>query len=155
MGTVAPSAFLEDRGRAAASWKVANAGVDGLLARPLFVVTGALGGAGGTDSLLRSCSSGLVSFLVLADVGAEILSRRSASFFVGSTLTGTLASLTTLTSSAGRTGLLAGAAAVAGGGAVTVAAKSGVAGALPLGLFDADDEGRVLAASAAADCSEF
>lgn len=34
----APSVFLDDRGRAA-SWKVASAGVDGLLARPLLVVT--------------------------------------------------------------------------------------------------------------------
>lgn len=86
-----PSAFRAERDRAA-SWKVARAGVDGLLALPLFVVT--VGMPNGTDSLLRrSRSVNGTSFFSSVGAGA-VLSTRSASFFGASVLTGTLISFT-------------------------------------------------------------
>ena len=68
-----PSVALDGRDRlAAASWKVARAGVEGLLALPLLVVT--VGGTGGgTDSLFLSDSSALVSFFVGIGVGRLVL----------------------------------------------------------------------------------
>lgn len=62
-----PSVFRDERARAG-SGKFDKAGVDGLLALPLLVVTIAFCDAGGRDSLLRSGSSMLVSFLPLLGV---------------------------------------------------------------------------------------
>lgn len=92
---------LDGRDRlAAASWKVARAGVEGLLALPLLVVT--VGGTGGgTDSLFLSDSSALVSFFVGIGVGMLVLLAEEegvsglslVSFLTGSVLIGALVSL--------------------------------------------------------------
>jgi len=159
--------FLDERARGCtASWNVANAGVDGLLARPLFVVTVDVCGTGGSDSLLRSFSSGfLVSFLlpvvtavVVAAVvvvemvavvvgvgtgGADAVSVFSASFLGFSVLIGALVSFGVLGSAPLRSALAAGAPA------------AGVLAAIPLGLLEADDVGLALLLSVFTVCIEF
>ena len=135
----------------AASWNVARAGVDGLLARPLFVVTVAIvvvvllvtGGAGaevvvatgaGTDgavSAFFSVSSGFGggSFLVEVDAETGLSAFTSGSFAVVAVATsGGLGA--SLGSSVGLES--------------TVGTTSGVLGRTPLGLFEAEDDGRAL-----------
>lgn len=105
---------------AAASWNVANAGVEGLLARPLLVVTVAGWGRGCASSLI-SASSVLLSRRLGADVGPPLVC--SGPFFAGSVLTVGPASL---------------------GAVLSLSAVAGslvASGVLPLGLF-ADDDGR-------------
>lgn len=138
----------DDLDRAAdASWNVASAGVDGLLARPLLVVTvagvcaagvdaGAAGvevamgvGAARADSAFFSGSSGFgVSFFLFATGGPALLSSL-ASFAAGVATTPCVSDSARCAAGFGsghcRAPLL---------GAV----MSGVFGAVPLGLPDAD-----------------
>jgi hypothetical protein len=159
------SVFLEDRGRAA-SWNVAKAGVEGLLARPLFVVTVVVTGtAGGADSLFFSASSALASFSLslsascsfsfsfslslsffavaaTTGVGAALLSDFSTSVLTVSVLAGALDSLTDLTSIFGRWEMVG-------------TGTSDVTGVLPFGLDGAAEAGLLLPVSMLLDCIEF
>lgn len=140
-----------ERAEAAASWKVASAGVDGLLARPLFVVTVAGIGAGGLavvaagagvemgaggvpeSPFLSDDSSGFVvsaSFLLPV---VALSSSTITSFVAGVAMALSLTS-EPVCSSVG----------FASGGCPAPslgAAGSGVSAALPLGLLDADEGG--------------
>ncbi len=141
-----PSAFRDGRDLAfeatAASAKVARAGVEGLLARPLFVFTVVSGVGGNTGiavSFFGSRSSTVfatLSFLLPFGVGSG---------------GGGGASVSVLTCS----GLLGGGMAVSFGAFVSVGAlapllcgpNSGVPGGTPFGLFEAADGGRCFAES--------
>jgi hypothetical protein len=136
------SVLREDREREA-SWNVAIAGVEGLLARPLFVVTVELWGAGGTDSLLRSLSSALFSFLLVVGVGVTVVSCRSTSFFALSILIGATGSGGSFASG------------MDCGHALDWGLVSGALVLFPFALFDADELGRPFPPSALADCTEF
>lgn len=131
------------RGRAAAaSWNVANAGVDGLLARPLLVTVGVpAGGAAGSLLRSRSASSGFgASFLFAAEfVVAPAASAGPGSFPVDSGLTGAGGSLTVFCSALA---------------ALVGPARSGVPAVVPFGLLEADDDGLIFELSAA-DWREF
>lgn len=134
---------LELKEAAAASAKVANAGVDGLLARPLFVLTVPINGVGGrigvACSRFASLSSGIfavtLSFLLVPtfNVGgsADAAGAISPSGLAVSDLTGaTLAlSFEAFVSVAGLDPLLC-------------AFWSGVAATTPLGLFEVTEGGR-------------
>lgn len=118
----------------AASWNVAIAGVDGLLARPLFVTVAAVmvwGTGGGSIGVSGSSGFG-VSFFCFATgmLGLTLVSVGSGSFFMASGAGGADASLGT------------GFASAAGFGVLTGGTISGVGGGTPLGLADADDGGR-------------
>lgn len=135
---------------AAASWKLGRAGVDGLLALPLLVVTVPVCGVGWAGSLLRSASSTLlflrldevvVVATVAIGVAAGLSSTRSASFGNGSVLTVTGVSLLDSESWLGRDQLAA-------------EGISGVLATFPFAFLAADEDGLALLASEF-DCMEF
>ena len=132
------SPLREGRDRAAASWNVAIAGVEGLLALPLFVVTVVIVGGAGVASLFRSLSSDLASFLPGAGWSVDKFSTRSASFFPGSLLICAFGFSVVFESLPGR----------------DKDAASGVGGICPFCLLVAEDPGRALPLSAL-EASEF
>lgn len=92
-----------------ASWKFGRAGVDGLLALPLFVVTVTMVDcADGVESLLRSISSALLSLRLafVLGVAAGLSSTSSSSFWGGSVFTTTAGSFVIFESGLGRGQLL-------------------------------------------------
>ena len=129
-----PSEAREGRDRAASA-NVAKAGVDGLLARPLFVVTRvvvATGNVGVGSPTASTSSAGLeiLSFLLVLTGGGGAAMIASFSGFGVSPLIGAPGSLTTFVSAVGREPLLC------------TAITSDGAGAVPFGSLEADEGGR-------------
>lgn len=136
-------AFRDDRDRGGGSGNDPNAGVDGLLARPLLVVTIGVDAVNGAcvASPFGSASSPLGMALLLVVAALVLAMVRTASSLVASTFTVATVSLFCLVSAGGRTPLCA-------------AVSSGVVAATPFGLFEADEAGRCRPFSTV-DCMEF
>jgi len=131
----------------AASWNVANAGVDGLLALPLLVVTvvNIVGGGktSGAGSLFFSTSSAFAVSFLFGTFNSLSASAGSGSFLE------LLAALVLLFSTLLRPlGSLGGFGSPADRGQLAGGARSGVPGWTPFGLLEAEEDGRAFPFSA-------
>jgi hypothetical protein len=146
---VGASEARDDLDRTAASWNVARAGVDGLLALPLFVVmVVTIVGGGittGVGSFLFSTSSVFTESFLFGAIIAVSASAGSGSFLELALVLLLLLLFSTLLRPLGSLG---GFGSPAERGQLAGGAKSGVPGGAPFGLFEAEEEGRAFPFSA-------